>query len=1102
MTRNVFIVVSFTILCLDRIYFFMMPGGESSEGGGSSASASSEVSTPVAVEVGSLQSFQVKGDPHSVSQRWKKWKRAFQLYVLGKGITNDSQKRGLLLHTAGLDVQEVYFTLVPDGTEKNYAETFKVLDDYFIPKANVPFERHLFRQISQSSEETVNQFVCRLRQQATSCEFGDREDEYIRDQLIDKCYSAKLRRKFLEKEGSVTLNDLLVTARAQEAVNLQMEAMGANNSSGQVNTVVDDGARGGDTSSEQVNSVVDGSGGTSSGKRDCFNCGREDHFARDRRCPARGRKCDQCGEIGHFKVKCRKKFAKDSHQGQRQGDGRRDWRNTCSANERGRKTNTNYVDSDTESGQNSKPNYVFSVGDRLGQRSGIVTVVVGGVHLPNVLIDSGATCNLLGQRTWEWLKSQKIQCQTRKEAKALFPYGNTKPLPTLGTFTADIMSIDTGATCKTDFVVINGDGRSLLCRETAEKLGLLRLGPSHAVNIVNTEADIKEKYKELFNGVGLLRDYELKLNIDDSVKPVAQPVRRIPFGVREKVERKLDELLESGIMEEVPEGPTGWVSPLVVIPKADGDIRICVDMRCANQAIVRERQPIPTIEEVLHDLNGSTVFSRVDLKWGFHQILLAEESRHVTTFVTHRGLYRYTRLMFGVTSAPEKYQQIIRDVLRGCEGVANIADDLIIHGRGEEQHDKRLLAVLDRLKETGLTLNEDKCEFRLPRLTFFGHEVTRTGIEPSEEKVAAIRQAGPPQNASEARSFLGLAQFVSKFVPDMSSIAEPIQRLTHKNAVFKWGKEQQVAFEKLKELISHANALAYFNVNSRTRIVADASPVGLGAVLTQLHGSEWRVIGYASRRLSDVERRYSQTEKEALALVWACERFNMYVFGREFELETDHKPLEDIYSQKSKPSARVERWVLRLQAYHFKVVYTPGKTNIADALSRLNGGFQSNDGEDYDFVHAVVENSVPCALTPAEIEKASAEDMELNLIKECVQTGDWSQCNVPAYLHVKNELCTYGELLLRGSRLVIPQELRLRVLELAHEGHQGIVKTKCRLRSKVWWPKMDVDTEKLCRSCHGCQAVSEYASPEPMARAFLPSGPWEDCAADILGPLP
>ena len=336
----------------------------------------------------------------------------------------------------------------------------------------------------------------------------------------------------------------------------------------------------------------------------------------------------------------------------------------------------------------------------------------------------------------------------------------------------------------------------------------------------------------------------------------------------------LDELLTCEIIEEVPEGPTCWVSPLVVVPKPDSDVRICVDMRRANQAIIRERQPIPTVEEVLQDLNGSTVFSRVDLTWGSHQILFAEESRHMTTFVTHCGLYRYTRFMFGVTSAPEKYQQIIRDVLRGCEGVINIADDLVIHGNGVEQHDERLFVVLNRLREVGLTLNGDKCEFRLRRLTFFGHQVTQNGLEPSEEKVAAIRNADPPQNASKARSFLGLAQFVSKFIPDLSTVAEPIQRLTHKNVEFKWQSEQQAAFDKLKELITSTTALAYFDVNSKTRTVADASPVGLGAVLIQLQGVEWRVIAYASRGLTDVERRYSQTEREALALVWACEGFN------------------------------------------------------------------------------------------------------------------------------------------------------------------------------------------------------------------------------------
>ena len=168
----------------------MMPGGSDETESSARAATNSGVLTPVAVEVGGLQPIQAKVDPHSISQGWRKWERAFELYVLGKGIASDSQKHGLWLHTAGRDVQDVYFTLVPDCEDKDYPSTLKVLDDYFIPKVNFPSERHLYRQITQSSEETVDQFVCRLRQRAASCDFGEREDEYIRDQLIDKCYSA------------------------------------------------------------------------------------------------------------------------------------------------------------------------------------------------------------------------------------------------------------------------------------------------------------------------------------------------------------------------------------------------------------------------------------------------------------------------------------------------------------------------------------------------------------------------------------------------------------------------------------------------------------------------------------------------------------------------------------------------------------------------------------------------------------------------------------------------------------------------------------------------------------------------------------------------
>ena len=199
-----------------------------------------------------------------------------------------------------------------------------------------------------------------------------------------------------------------------------------------------------------------------------------------------------------------------------------------------------------------------------------------------------------------------------------------------------------------------------------------------------------------------------------------------------------------------------------------------------------------------------------------------------------------------------------------------------------------------------------------------------------------------------------------------------------------------------------------------------------------------------------MERRYSQTEKEALALVWACERFNIYVYGRKFELQTDHKPLECIFGRLSKPSARIERWVLRLKGYDYRVVYRPGKANIADALSRLNQCEpKDTSGEEFDFVKAVAEESLPIALTAKQVELASNSDPEVASLRQYILSGDWSPCRMTAHVCVKDELCVLGKRVLRGTRIFVPKALQGEVLRLAHEGHQGIVKIKARLRTLI-----------------------------------------------------
>ena len=383
-------------------------------------------------------------------------------------------------------------------------------------------------------------------------------------------------------------------------------------------------------------------------------------------------------------------------------------------------------------------------------------------------------------------------------------------------------------------------------------------------------------------------------------------------------------------------------------------------MRQANEAIIRGCHPIPTVDENLQNMNGSKIFSKLDLKWGYHQMELKPESRDITTFAVHTGVYRYKRLIFGVSSAREQYQYEVANVLTGIEGADNISDDIIVHGPDQETHNQRLHAVVQRLRERGLTLNRDKCQFSMNHLVFMGILLSEKGIGPTEARIGAVTEENPPpENIKELRSFLGLANYSSRFIPQFATLTDLLRKLLDKDVAYNFGPEQEAAFAQLKQAMAKAVTLAYFKKDAPTKVIADASPVGLGAVLVQKQDGHEVPVCYASRSLSKCERRYSQTKKEALSLVWACERFHPYIYGQTFDLVTDHKPLEVIYGPRSKPSARIERWVLRLQPYDFKVVHIKGRDNIADSLSRLTPQKSCPGDMDGSYVRFVAVNTTP-----------------------------------------------------------------------------------------------------------------------------------------------
>ena len=394
------------------------------------------------------------------------------------------------------------------------------------------------------------------------------------------------------------------------------------------------------------------------------------------------------------------------------------------------------------------------------------------------------------------------------------------------------------------------------------------------------------------------------------------------------------------------------------------------------------------------------MFSKIDANSGFWQIPLDKQSALLTTFITPFGRYHFNRLPFGITSAPEHFQRRMSEVLSDLEGVVCLIDDVLVHGKSQEEHDHRLKKVLERVKQVGLTLNVDKCEFSKSCIKFLGQVIDESGVSPDPDKTLAITQLEQPDNVTEVRRYLGMLNQMSKFVPNLSSKTKPLRDLISTKNLWTWGPNQQRAFEETKQLVGSPTILALYDPSANTVVSADASAYGLGGVLTQKQPSgEWQPVSFISRSLTPTEQKYSQIEKETLGLTWACEHFAEYLLGINFQLETDHKPLVPLFTSKNLEDlpVRIQRYRMRMMRFQFTIVHIPGKELvIADALSRSPLKHYCKTDEDLqadcDAYVNLILNSLPATdKRLKQLQQAQEEDETCKLLFQfCKEAGQVS----------------------------------------------------------------------------------------------------------------
>lgn len=1007
--------------------------------------------------IGSIECFKGTGEEFGMYLE-----RIEHLFKVNKVEMN--MKVSLFITLAG---PQVYCTLknlmAPDSpNDKTYDDIIKVLKSHYVPEKSEIGERFTFNKCNQQSSQTVAEYIVELRRLANTCKFGAFLDEALRDRLVCGLSSETVQKKLLS-EVNLTFARACSLAQAHEMAEMQSKLLTTTNqvhhirsrstqSSNFKQSSVPSSSytskKGVAQSHSHKNVAVDKEAGSQQKSR-CHRCGKQHN---PETCPAKQWECFRCKRKGHTSKVCRSKNpirlveqAEETSLEEQHLEELYPLNKIDSANNLPHKVNLRILGK----------NVLFEVDT--GACKTIISAQLFKENFPNVTLNS---------------VSYKLTSVTGQVIEAM---GET--LVKIHHANNSYMLPLTVVNSHKEFVPLLG--RNWLNSLFPDWQQYFKLGAVKALSVDNCIQVCKEEFKVVFNSdlSCPIKDYEINFKVQDNVNPIFKKPYNMPYALRPKVEEKLESLVKAGILK--PVSSSNWASPIVIVHKKDGEVRICVDFRVSvNKVLIPEQYPLPTVDDIFATLSGGKVFTVLDLTGAYSQLKVKEQSQELLTINTHVGLFRYTRMTYGIASAPSIFQSVMDRILMGIPNCHCYLDDIIIAGRDLSECYELVREVLNRLQKSGVKVNLAKCKFFESSVDYLGHTIDEQGIHPTKEKLRAIIEAPEPQDLTQLRAYLGLLNYYSKFIPMLSSRLGPMYKLLRKDVEFVWTNECKENFELSKTLICQNQVLVHYDPSKPIVISCDSSSYGVGSVLSHRIDGIDKPIYFASGTLSNAEKNYSQIEREALAIIFGVKKFHKFVYGRSFILVTDHQPLKVIFNPDKGISvmaaSRLVRWSLILSAYNYQIEYRKGsELKEADALSRLPLKDATDINSDVNSFNLVDE--IP--LSSAEVDTMSKKDPILVKVREMCLRGwpDKVDSSLKGYYSKRNEMSIEGNCLLVGNRVVIPQSLRGKVLDIIHADHLGIVKTKMLARSTVWWPGVNDDIELLISKCRTCQLTQNNA---------------------------